>query len=141
MKKRMIVALVFAIVLLASALGAYAQTVAPAPVDPALAAVFAASSKWPMSGIQKSTTCGWFCDTTIHGTTATISGSGSSCTNAQSSLTSQLQTIAFGQCRNVWGDPNDCNLVVHITTACTLVSPGTYQVQGYATYSCKDTSC
>lgn len=142
MKKSMGVAVVFVVVLLAAALGAYAQTVAPAPVDPVLAAVFATSSKGQMSGIrQVAVTCGPFCDTSIHETTATISGSGSDCTTAQSSLTSQLQTIARGQCQNFWGDLSYCQLVVHTTVACTLIAPGTYQVQGYATYSCKDTTC
>jgi len=142
MKKSLGVLVVFAVVLLASALGAYAQTVAPAPVDPALAAVFAASEKGQLSGIRnKAVTCGPFCDTSIQETTAVISGSGSDCTTAQSSLTSQLQTIARGQCQNFWGDLSYCQLVVHNTTACTLIAPGTYQIQGYATYSCKDTTC
>ena len=141
MKKSMSVVVVFAVVLLASALGAHAQTVAPAP-DPALAAVFAASSQGQMSGIRpKAVTCGPFCDTSIHETTTTISGSGSDCTTAQSSLNSQLQTIAKGQCQNYWGDLSYCQLVVHNTTACTLIAPGTYQIQGYATYSCRDTTC
>ncbi len=140
MKKNMVVVLVFVVVLLASALGASAQTVT-AP-DPALAAVFAASSGQPqVSGVRKSVTCGPFCDTSIHETTATISGSGSDCTTAQNSLTSQLQTIARGQCQNFWGDLNYCQLVVHTTTACTLIAPGTWQIQGYATYSCRDTTC
>lgn len=141
MKKSMGVAVVFAVVLLVSALGAYAQTVTPAP-DPALAAVFAASSKGQMSGIRPvAVTCGPFCDTSIHATSATISGSGPDCTTAQSSLTSQLQSIAKADCQNFWGDFGQCQLVVHNTTACTLIAPGTYQVQGYATYSCRDTTC
>jgi hypothetical protein len=141
MKKSMGVVFVFGVVLLVSALGASAQTVTASP-DPALSAVFAAASgQAQVSGIRKSVTCGPFCDTSIHETTATISGSGSDCTTAQSSLTSQLQTIARGQCQNFWGDLNYCQLVVHTTTACTLIAPGTWQVQGYATYSCRDTTC
>ncbi|MFL6259236.1 MAG: hypothetical protein ACJ76Y_05940 [Thermoanaerobaculia bacterium] len=137
----MVVVLAFVVVLLASALGGSAQAVAPAPVDPALVAVFAANSGPQASGVRKSITCGPFCDTSIHETTAVISGSGSDCTTAQSSLTSQLQTIARGQCQNFWGDLNYCQLVVHTTTACTLIAPGTWQIQGYATYSCRDTTC
>lgn len=141
MKKSLVVVFVFVVVLLASVLGASAQTVTAAP-DPAMAAVFAAVSGHQMSGIRPaSITCGPFCDTSIQETTTIISGSGSDCTTAQSSLTSQLQTIAKGQCQNYWGDISYCQLVVHTTTACTLIAPGTYQIQGYATYSCRDTTC
>jgi hypothetical protein len=141
MKKSLSVGVVFAVLLILSALAASAQAATAAP-DPALAAVFAEHSVPQSSGIRRaSITCGPFCDTSIHETSATISGSGSDCTTAQASLTSQLQNIARGQCQNFWGDITYCQLVVHTTTACTLIAPGTYQIQGYATYSCRDTSC
>jgi hypothetical protein len=141
MKKSLGVGVVFAVTLILSALAASAQTVTAAP-DPSLAAVFAASSAPHSSGIRPPMLkCGPFCDTSIQETSTTISGSGSDCTTAQASLTSQLQNIAKGQCQNFWGDLTYCQLVVHDTTTCTLIAPGTYQIQGYATYSCKDTTC
>lgn len=141
MKKSMGVMGVFAVMLLVPVLGASAQRSTPAP-DPALAAVFAAVSRPQSSGIRpRAVACGPFCDTSIHETSATISGSGGDCTTAQSSLTSQLQSIAKARCQNYWGDITYCSLVVHTTVACTLIAPGTYQVQGYATYSCRDNNC
>ncbi|HEY3569312.1 MAG TPA: hypothetical protein VGP73_15385 [Thermoanaerobaculia bacterium] len=139
MKKSMVIVAVFAVLLLASALGAYAQTVAAAP-DPVLAVVFAASSKGQMSRIRtKAVACGFICYTDIQETTAVISGSGSDCPTAQSNLNSQLQAIARGQCQD-FGYSGACQIVDHDATACTF-SAGIYQMQGYATYSCRDYTC
>ena len=84
--------------------------------------------------------CGPVCFAPVY-TTATISGSGSSCTAAQTSLNSQLQSIAAGYCQNVQGDIGSCSLVVTNTTACTMISPGAYQIQGFAKHHCRDTNC
>jgi hypothetical protein len=139
------VSFVFAAVLLGFALvaSASAQTPPPAP-DAALAAVFAATSlpQAPPSGLMPAPTnqCGPYCSTFSAYTSATISGSGSDCTHAQSSLMSQIQNIAATTCRNDTGF-GQCNLVIHDTTSCTLIAPGTWQVQGYGTYNCRDTTC
>jgi hypothetical protein len=133
----------FAAVLLGFALvaGASAQT-PPATPDPALAAVFAEQSLPQTDMIPKPVLkCGPICLGALHFTTPTISGSGSSCTAAQSSLNSQLQNIASGHCVNDLGFLGSCNFVVHDTTSCTLIGTGTWQIQGNATYACKDTNC
>jgi hypothetical protein len=120
---------------------ASAQAV-PAMPDPALAAVFAEQSLPQADQMPKPVLkCGPICFSGLHLTTPTISGSGSSCTAAQSSLNSQLQNIARGHCVNDLGFLGSCNFVVHNTTSCTLIGSGTWQIQGYATYSCKDTNC
>jgi hypothetical protein len=139
LRRTLILAATFAGVALASS--ASAQTV-PAMPDPALAAVFAEQSL-PQADLMPKPVlkCGPICFGALHLTTPTISGSGSSCTAAQSSLNSQLQNIARGHCVNDLGFLGSCNFVVHDTTSCTLIGSGTWQIQGYATYSCKDTSC
>jgi hypothetical protein len=132
---------VFAAVLLGFALvsGASAQ-VAPATPDPALAAVFAGATLPQTDLIPKPTAqCGMTCLAAIHLTTPTISGSGSNCTNAQNSLNSQLHDIARNFCTTNFD--GTCNVVIHDTTSCTLIGGGTYQIQGYATYSCSVINC
>jgi hypothetical protein len=84
--------------------------------------------------------CGPYCDTTAGGTTPTEQGSGSSCSNAQSSLISQLQDIARADCLNQTGF-GYCNFTEIITVACFQQSPGVWQTQGHATYNCRDTTC
>jgi hypothetical protein len=133
----------FAAVLLGFALvaSASAQTPPPAP-DPALAAVFAGQSLPQADLIPKPVLqCGPICFTALHFTSPTISGSGSSCTAAQTSLNSQLQSIARGDCINNEGFLGACNVVIHNTTTCTMIGSGAWQIQGYATYNCKDTTC
>lgn len=130
-----------AVVFLVSLLAAPAASAQTAP-DPALAEVFAGASLPQGDMVPKPVLkCGPICFTALHLTTATISGSGPDCTSAQSSLNSQLQSIARAHCINDLGFLGQCNFVVHNTTSCTLIAPGTYQIQGYATYSCKDTNC
>jgi hypothetical protein len=134
------VSFVFAAVLFALVASASAQT-PPATPDPALAAVFAEQSLPQTDMIPKPVQkCGPIC-LSIHFTTPTISGSGSSCTAAQSSLNSQLQNIASGHCVNDLAFLGYCNFVVHDTTSCTLIGSGAWQIQGNATYNCKDTNC
>lgn len=84
--------------------------------------------------------CGWYCESIIDYTTATATGSGSSCTAAQSNLTSQVQSLANTTCMNNTG-MTYCNLQVFTTAACTEVSPGVFQVQGYARHRCRETTC
>ncbi len=80
--------------------------------------------------------CGPYCDLGEGGTTPTEQGSGSSCTNAQASLTSQLTDIANSFCGTL-----SCNRVLTVTIACHLASPGVYQENGYYTFGCRDTTC
>jgi hypothetical protein len=133
------------IFILAATLGFAAHAsaqVAPTAPDPEMAAVFAEQTLPQVDMIPKPVlTCGPICFTALHLTTATISGSGPDCTSAQNSLNSQLQSIAKAHCVNDLGYLNSCNVVIHNTTTCTLIATGTWQVQGYATYSCKDTTC
>lgn len=132
---------VFAAVLLGIALvvGASAQ-VAPATPDPALAAVFAGVSL-PQADLmpQPAARCGLVCLAASHRTTPTISGSGSSCTVAQSNLTSQLRNIATSFCTTNFD--GTCNFVVHDTTSCTSIGSGAFQIQGNATYNCSVSNC
>jgi hypothetical protein len=137
------VSFVFAAVLLGFALvsSVSAQVVAAKP-DPALASVFAGQSLPQTDLIPKPVLqCGPICITALHFTSPTISGSGSSCTAAQTSLNSQLQSIARGDCVNNEGFLGACNIVIHNTTTCTMIGSGAWQIQGYATYNCRDTTC
>jgi hypothetical protein len=143
MTRGLSVKVVLAVVLLASVLasGIQAQTPPSAP-EPALMDVFAGMSL-PQSGLlipKPILTCGPHCMPTQR-TTATVSGSGSNCTNAQNSLNSQLQSIAQDRCVNELLFLGSCSVVINNTTACTLIGAGTYQIQGYATFHCKETNC
>jgi hypothetical protein len=143
MKRSLGVSCAFAAVLLGFALvsGATAQVV-PATPEPALAAVFVGASLPQTDLVPKPTPqCGMTCLGRVHHTTPTISGSGSSCTAAQSSLNSQLQDIASNNCVNNLFWDGVCNFVVNDTTSCTLIGGGTYQIQGNATYSCSFINC
>jgi hypothetical protein len=144
MKRSLGLTFALSVVLLGSTLvpSAFAQAL-PTPPDPALAAVFAAASlqQAPQSGFlpQPIKKCGPICIPRPVYTTATISGSGSSCTAAESSLSSQLHGIALTKCQQL--AIGVCNFVETDTTSCTLIAPGTYQIQGYAKYQCSDTTC
>jgi hypothetical protein len=64
-------------------------------------------------------------------------GLGSSCTDAQASLTTQTRTAALNDCWNR-GAENLCGFTVVVTAACWWNSGyGQYVVDGYANYSCK----
>ncbi len=52
-----------------------------------------------------------------------------------------MQSIAAGYCQNVQGDIGSCSLVVTNTTACPMISPGAFQIQGFAKHRCRDTNC
>ena len=142
MKSRSAVKAVRAAFLLVSILaaGASAQTL---PVTSAAGKVCVAETALPPSDLllpKPTLTCGPHCMQTQY-TTATISGSGSNCTNAQNSLNSQLQSIAQSRCVNDLVFQGSCSVVIINTTACTLIGAGTYQIQGYATFHCKETNC
>ena len=126
---------------LALAASASAQVATTTP-DPEMAAVFAGAPALPQADMMPKPTlkCGNRCFGGVH-TSPTISGSGSSCTNATNSLNSQLTDIAGNDCVNVRQFDGVCNIVVHDTTTCTLIGSGTYQIKGYATYACKINNC
>jgi hypothetical protein len=142
MKRNLGVRFIFAFGILGFALAASASAqVAPATPDPALAAVFAEVSL-PQTDLmpKPSLKCGQICLAIQH-TSPTISGSGSSCTAAKSSLNSQLQDIADNDCVNNRHWDGSCNVVIHYTTTCTMIGSGAYQINGYATYNCSTTNC
>jgi hypothetical protein len=144
MKKSPGVSSVFAVVLLGFALVASASAqAAPTMPDPALAAVFAGASSLPQADLMPKPTlkCGLKCFANLMHTSPTISGSGSSCTNATNSLNTQLHDIAANDCINVRLWDGVCDIVDHDTTACTLIGSGAYQIQGYATYACSINNC
>ncbi len=126
------------------AIGRSAQAL-PSPSGDPLEGIFltASATDLPESSLftpQPLPMCGPICRTVIHHTSVTITGSGGSCSAAQGSLNSQLENIASTNCLNT-GWLGSCAFAVHDTVACTQTSPGVYQVQGYATYSCEDTNC
>ena len=84
--------------------------------------------------------CQVICDFGYY-TTVTISASGGNCTDAQSALTLQLQSIARGNCESITMLPSYCAFQVVITTTCAQVSPGVWQVQGYAKHHCRMSTC
>jgi hypothetical protein len=129
----------FALGLVFTAAASFAE---PAPVSPApevlLAGIFATAvqTEAPFQApAPVPLACGPYCDCPGCYTTATASGTGSSCTNAQSSLTAQLRDLANGVCGVA------CQLTITYTQACTLIAPGTYQVAGYARHGCRDSTC
>jgi hypothetical protein len=143
MKKSLGVICVFAVVLLGFVMtSSAAAQAAPTTPDPEMAAVFAGASALPQADMMPKPTlkCGLRCLSGTH-TSPTISGSGSSCTNATNSLNTQLHDIASNDCVNVRFFDGTCNVLIHDTTACTLIGSGAYQIQGYATYSCSFSTC
>jgi hypothetical protein len=125
------------IVLFAFAAGAAAEPLLGGNPSPQL---FAQQSSRFTPESPFAPTCGPYCATFEGGTTPTEQGSGSTCTNAQSSLTTQLRDIANSDCRNNQSGFNSCNLVITYTETCVLVG-GAWQVKGYATYNCRETTC
>ena len=69
-------------------------------------------------------------------TTSTVTGTGSSCTAADASLTSQLQQLASSNCTETY-----CVFTKVITQSCSQTATGQYQVRGYATHYCKHREC
>lgn len=122
---------------------AAASFAAPAPASPSpdslLAEIFAATAQ-PEAPQQTpariAVACGPYCDCPGCYTTATASGTGSSCTNAQSSLDTQLRDLARATC-----GIGACQFTIVYTQTCTLIAPGTYQVAGYGKHGCRDSTC
>lgn len=129
--------LVLALGILSTAAAAFA---APVPASPSpealLAKVFAADPQAETPLEPVSLACGPYCDCPGCYTTATASGTGSTCANAQSSLTTQLRDVA-----NFFCGIGACQFTVIYTQTCTLIAPGTYQVTGYAKHGCRDSTC
>ena len=132
--------------LVVSALGivfAAASFAAPTPDSPSpevlLAEIFAATppAEAPLlTPAPAAAACGPYCDCPGCYTTATASGTGSSCTNAISSLDSQLRDLARTFCGTM-----ACQFTIVYTQTCTLIAPGTYQVVGYGRHGCRDSTC
>lgn len=80
--------------------------------------------------------CGPYCDCPGCYTTATASGTGSTCTNAQTALTSQLKQVANAFCGTL-----ACQFAVTYTQTCTQINATTWQVTGYGRHGCRDTTC
>ncbi|HEX4496734.1 MAG TPA: hypothetical protein VIE43_13775 [Thermoanaerobaculia bacterium] len=114
---------------------------APLPLfsqDDPMAAVFLASSHNSSPERVKSplpTKCGSYCDTTEGGTTPPATAIGTSCTVAQTNLSSQLKSYANSVCGTL-----SCNFLVTTTVACHAASGG-YSVTGTATFGCRDSTC
>lgn len=142
MKRSLTLSFAFAATILGFALTSSASAQVATTPEPALAAVFAEQSL-PQTDLMPKPTlkCGLMCIPRIQHTTPTISGSGSNCTNATNSLNTQLHDIASNDCVNVRFFDGTCNIVIHYTTACTLIGSGAYQIQGYATYACSINNC
>jgi hypothetical protein len=78
--------------------------------------------------------CHVYCDTSYRDTTPTATAIGSSCAIAQTNLQAQLKSYADSVCGS------SCQLVYTTTVACQA-SGGGYSVSGYATFSCRDSTC
>jgi hypothetical protein len=83
--------------------------------------------------------CGPICSASEGGTTATEQGAGSTCSNAVTALNAELHQIAAAFCMNNTGFPA-CNVVFTYTIGCTETG-GAWNVSGFATFSCRDTTC
>jgi hypothetical protein len=79
------------------------------------------------------TKCGAYCDSPGGYTTPTATAIGTSCTVAQTNLTTQLKSYANSTCQS-------CQLVTNTTVACHASGSG-FAVSGYATFGCRDSTC
>ena len=132
--KKILVALALGLVLTAAL--AASSPAAPSP-EALLAQVFAPAPDAPLqTPAPPVLACGPYCDCPGCYTTATVSGTGSSCTNAESSLNTQLRDLARGFCGT-----GGCQIVITYTQTCTLIAPGTYRVSGFARHGCRDSTC
>lgn len=124
--RKALVVLALGFVLAASAPVVAAELASPSP-EALLAQVFAAAPlETPIRLVDLPCT---ECDCPGCYTTATASGTGTTCTNAQNALRSQLVASAF--CSPV------CQFVVTYTQACTQVGAHSFQVSGYAKHGCR----
>jgi hypothetical protein len=131
MPKLRFVPLAFVLMSLAAAFAASAAPFALfcSQEDPMERVFLAASHK-----AQLPTKCGPYCDSPGGYTTPTATAIGTSCTVAQTNLTTQLRNYANSVCGN------SCQLVVTTTVACHASGTG-YSVSGYATHGCRDSTC
>ncbi len=133
------IVLVLALGLLVSAAASFA---ASAPADGSYEARLA--EYWattPLSAALEtpapiSKACGAYCDSPGCYNTAIASAIGSTCAIAQTNLQTQLKGVANAFCGTLI-----CQFVTTYTQACTLISPGTYQVKGFGTHGCRDSTC
>lgn len=141
MKRSRVAALAVALLSVSSLALPIAAAAADAPSGPPAGVCLAASPAQPGLFTPKPTprTC-FRCESTVHGTTPTLTGSGGNCTAAANSLTSQANGDALDDCVTR-GLDGVCNFLLHVTSACTQVSPGVYQEQGHATYNCSRIIC
>jgi hypothetical protein len=131
MPKLRFVSLAFVLMSLAASFAASAAPFALfcSQEDPMERVFLAASPK-----TQLPTKCGPYCDSPGGYTTPTSTAIGTSCTVAQTNLTTQLRNYANSVCGN------SCQLVVTTTVACHASGTG-YSVSGYATHGCRDSTC
>jgi hypothetical protein len=80
--------------------------------------------------------CGAYCDMTEGGTTPTVPAAGDTCATANTDLSQQLHSFAKSTCGNV-----ACHVTIVTTVTCHPLSTGGYEVSGYATFGCPDSTC
>jgi hypothetical protein len=128
-------------VIVSAASGASAQLL-PAPAHAVcLASAPPASAPSVLFAPKGEVTCGQKCFASEGGTTATLDGFGSTCAETLSNLTAELDSEANTACQNFSGF-RACSVVIHITVGCVPDGDPQYLIEeGYATYSCIDTTC
>lgn len=82
------------------------------------------------------TACGGNYTTSPGGGAASHWGMGSSCSTAQSDLTTQTRAAATSFCLSNIDDYPSCSLTVVVTAACYW-NGSMYQVDGYANFKCR----
>jgi hypothetical protein len=93
---------------------------------------FLASSRTPKLAPR----CGAYCDLAGGGTTPTAPAAGDTCATASQDLSQQLHSFASSYCGNL-----ACHVTIVTTVACHPLSTGGYEVSGYATFGCPDSTC
>jgi hypothetical protein len=80
--------------------------------------------------------CGAYCDMAGGGTSPTAPAAGDTCATANTDLSQQLHAYASSYCGNL-----ACHVTIVTTVACHPLSTGGYEVSGYATFGCPDSTC
>lgn len=135
--KKTLVVLALGFILTATA--ALADSVPAAlPPEALLAQVFAPAHDAPLlqTPAPAALACGPYCDCPGCYTTASATGTGSTCANAQTALTSQLKQVANAFCGTL-----ACQFTVTYTQGCTQINSTTWQVAGYGRHGCRDSTC
>ena len=133
--KKTLVVLALGFILTATA--ALADSVPAAlPPEALLAQVFAPAHDAPLlqAPAPAALACGPYCDCPGCYTTASATGTSSTCANAQTALTSQLKQVANAFC-------GTCQFTVTYTQGCTQINSTTWQVAGYGRHGCRDSTC